>query len=100
MRTLEAPGALPPLNILIEERQLDSELRRMVESMYPLARRLELPVGEAGKLLRLLSYDRIGATDLYPGLDGVARGMRESGLWDTALEPVSTNSVESRRTEE
>ena len=34
------------------------------------------------KLLRLLADDHISATHLFPGVDGVARGLLEKGYWD------------------
>lgn len=45
-------------------------------------RRAMLPVSEAPKLLRLLSYEGIDGASMFPGADGVVRAMRESALWD------------------
>lgn len=40
-------------------------------------RRLTLPVHEAGRLLRLLSFHGIDGASMFPGADGVVRAMRE-----------------------
>jgi hypothetical protein len=41
-----------------------------------------LPLSEAPKLLRFLSYEQVDGARMFPGADGVARAMRESALWD------------------
>ena len=48
----------------------------------PLLRRLTLPHTEAPKLLRLLSHEGITAATMFPGADGVVKGMQERKLWD------------------
>jgi hypothetical protein len=49
----------------------------------PLMRRLTAPRSCAGKLLRLLSYEGVDGSSMFPGYDGVVRRMREeSQLWD------------------
>jgi hypothetical protein len=45
-------------------------------------RRLTLPVEQAGRLLRLLSYEGIDGASMFPGADGVVQAMRERALWD------------------
>ncbi len=45
-------------------------------------RRLNLPVREAPKLLRLLSYEGITGASMFPGTDGVVRSMSEISRWD------------------
>lgn len=45
-------------------------------------RRLTLPVSEAPKLLRLLSYEGVDGARMFPGADGVARAMKELARWD------------------
>jgi hypothetical protein len=40
-------------------------------------RRLSLPRSEAREVLRLLGHDRVGATALFPGLQGVVRSVRD-----------------------
>lgn len=42
----------------------------------------DLPVSEAPKLLRLLSYEGISGESMFPGPDGVVRAMKERALWD------------------
>ncbi len=44
--------------------------------------RLTLPSTEAGRLLRLLSYEGVDSSTMFPGADGVARAMREVRVWD------------------
>jgi FRG domain-containing protein len=44
--------------------------------------RLTLPIEEAPKLLRLLSYEGVDGAAMFPGADGVVRAMRERSLWD------------------
>jgi len=81
LRSPDASSFFPPLNDLVSQRR-----REWVEEKGatgpPTLRRLELPWKESGKLLRLLSYEWIGATQVYPGLDGVVQGLRERALWD------------------
>ena len=40
-----------------------------------------LPVGEAAKLLHLLSIEGVDAAALFPGYSGVVRAMKESKYW-------------------
>ncbi len=49
---------------------------------YPALRKLTLPIAEAPKLMRLLSYEGVTAAALYPGYDGIVESMREEGFWD------------------
>ncbi len=44
-------------------------------------RRLTLPLREAGNLLRLLSLQGIDGASMFPGTDGVVRGMIEKTRW-------------------
>jgi len=44
--------------------------------------RLTLPVEQAPKLLRLLSYEGIDGASMFPSADSVVRAMRERPLWD------------------
>ncbi len=44
--------------------------------------RFDLPWSEAPKLLRMLAWEQVDAVRMFPGLDGVVRGMRERSLWD------------------
>jgi hypothetical protein len=45
-------------------------------------RRLTMPCSEAPKLLRLLAYQGVDGSTMFPGVDGVVRAMREEALWD------------------
>jgi hypothetical protein len=45
-------------------------------------RRLTLPNTEAPRLLRLLSHEGVDGAAMFPGTDGVVRGMRERAMWD------------------
>lgn len=49
----------------------------------PVLRKFELPLSETGKLLRLLADEGVSGTHLYPGVDGVVRGLTEHAFWDT-----------------
>lgn len=70
---------MPALNGLIV-----SHARRLTglgKHFEPCLRRFELPATSAGILLRLLAYEFVSATYLYPGLEGVVQGLREQDLW-------------------
>ncbi len=90
----EAPGGTNPnlraqaglFSYIIAEdepsiEQHNARLRRLIGAALPL-RRMLLPVSEAPKLLRLLSYEGITGASMFPGADGVVRAMRETALWD------------------
>lgn len=77
-------AALPPLDRLIEERA--SELGDE-KGGGPILYRLSLPLEHAGEALRRLRYERISATHLFPGYDGVVEGIRERALWDEVTFP-------------
>jgi hypothetical protein len=81
LRTGDDDSAFPSLNDLISQRRRDW-IAEHGQAGPPVLRRLELPCSEAGKLLRLLSFEWISATQVYPGLDGVVQGLRERALWD------------------
>jgi hypothetical protein len=51
--------------------------RDIREATVPLMRRLSLPHREAPEVLRLLAYERIAGTALFPGLEGVVRSVRD-----------------------
>ena len=48
----------------------------------PFMWRFSLPTVEAPRLLRLLSYEGVTGAAMFPGCDGVAKALREQGLWD------------------
>jgi hypothetical protein len=76
------PARLPPLDQLIAERGGDRE-----PPQGPVLHRLSLPIEHAGEALRRLRYERISATHLFPGYDGVVEGIRERALWDEVTFP-------------
>ncbi len=78
---MSAPAAYPALEAALEQRVAtqDSAWR---DSDMPILRKLTLDTYLSGKLLRLLADEWVSATYLYPGVDGVVRGMRERLLWD------------------
>lgn len=82
-RSLTNPPHLPTLEDLVELRRQEMQRRPKGQRITPLPvlRRLDLPVCEAHWLLRLLDHERIGAARLFPGYDGVARGLREKRKW-------------------
>ena len=74
-RPSDASASFLPLNDLVASCSRG-------KGIDPVLRCLELPWSEAGKLLRLLSYEFVSAIHIYPGLDGVVQGLRERALWD------------------
>jgi hypothetical protein len=103
MRTITAPRAsnanlhaqaglftlcwnLPKIVPLDETiRHILQELDHAPETRWqegPPLHRLDLPWSEAPRLLRFLAYEQIDGVRMFPGRDGVVRGMKERGLWD------------------
>ena len=60
-----------PLDKLIQMRISESPLGKIAPVMF----HFTLPQGEAGKLLWLLAKEDIDASRLFPGYDGIVRGM-------------------------
>lgn len=75
-------AGLPPLDRLVAERGAGRE-----PCCGPVLWRLSLPIEHAGEALRRLRYERISATHLFPGYDGVVEGIRERALWDEVSFP-------------
>jgi hypothetical protein len=75
---------IPPLDRLVMERSAQIEAR---PRDVPLLYQLRLPSAHAGELLRLLRYEHISSTYLFPGYDGVMRGITERRLWDRVTFP-------------
>lgn len=78
------PSVIPALDKLILQRAAAVELK---PSRVPLLYQLRLASGSAGELLRLLRYEHISSTYLFPGYDGVIRGITERRLWDVVTFP-------------
>jgi hypothetical protein len=68
-----------------DEPSLEEHLARLnkITGSTPPLRRLMLPVDEAPRLLRLLSYEGVTGASMFPGADGVVKAMLESALWDS-----------------
>lgn len=49
---------------------------------WPVMRRLSLPITQAPRLLRLLAYEEVSGSKLFPGYGGVALALRERKNWD------------------
>jgi hypothetical protein len=75
---------IPALDELIQQRA--AELSRSPRGV-PLLYQLRLDAACAGELLRLLRYEHISSTYLFPGYDGVIRGITERRLWDVVTFP-------------
>ena len=85
IRDLNAPLGRDSLREVLGEivSELDEDCIDLLQHHYwPLMRRLRLPVEEAPRLLRLLAYEGISASSLYPGYAGVAQALQERRLWD------------------
>ena len=67
-----------------DDPSLDQALWRRAQASMdaPPLHRLTLPVAEARRLLRLLSFEGVDGASMFPGADGVVRAMRERALWD------------------
>jgi hypothetical protein len=63
---------------------LSANMRAHWETVSPL-HHFTLPWSEAPSMLRMLSYEGVGAQRMFPGRDGVVRAMKEKRLWDRKL---------------
>ncbi|HEX6368576.1 MAG TPA: FRG domain-containing protein [Longimicrobium sp.] len=81
------------LDQVLERRFYQLSSHSFAAAPLPWVRRIKLPVTEAPRLLRLLSYEWVSATYLYPGYRGVARGLLERRFWD---DPQLDSSVQNR----
>jgi hypothetical protein len=82
--SLHAQSGLFTMHLAEDEPSLEQlcvRTRRITGRALPL-HRVMLPIGEAPRLLRLLSYEGITGASMFPGADGVVRAMRETTLWD------------------
>lgn len=75
------PAAFPALDAIISQRFSERKAAKKLP-VPPVLRKFELPLATAGRLLRLLADEGISGTHLYPGVDGVVRGLKEHSLWD------------------
>jgi hypothetical protein len=48
---------------------------------HPVLYKLTLPRSEAGALLKWLAHEAVTGASLFPGLDGVARDVRDRRRW-------------------
>lgn len=80
----DSESFVPPLNRLIAAR---AERVSTSPSTGPLLFQLCLDSSHAGELLRLLRYEQISSTYLFPGYEGVIRGITERRLWDHVTFP-------------
>lgn len=69
-------SSFPPLNRLIASKDTSGRYE-----FSPCIRKLQLPVKQAGRLLRLLAMESVTAARLFPGLAGVERSLRERAYW-------------------
>lgn len=53
----------------------------------PIMRHFLLPQSESPKLLRLLANEGVTGATIYPGYDGVVRGLKEEAQWDPPRPP-------------
>lgn len=79
-RDWNADAEFPPLDLLLERQAKALEAKGKTVGIH--LRKLQLPVSDAGKLLRLLDDEWVSGTYLYPGFDGAVRGLRERRHWD------------------
>lgn len=80
-RAMDAPAVFPALEAALEQRYVSQD-KTGPYWQGPFLRKLTLDAGRSGRLLRLLADEWVSATYLYPGVDGVVRGMHERRLWD------------------
>ena len=80
--TRDGPAAIPALDELLSAR-LEREVAAGAKYSALPIRKMTLPCSQAGALLESLSHEWIAGTYLYPGLDGVVRGIRERAAWPT-----------------
>jgi hypothetical protein len=81
-KTREGPFSVPSLDELLRQR-MQKRIDDGSHFMSLPIRKLVLPCSEAGELLELLANEWVSGTYLYPGLQGVVRGMRERAAWPT-----------------
>ncbi|HEX6307286.1 MAG TPA: FRG domain-containing protein [Longimicrobiales bacterium] len=79
------PAVLPPLDELVRTRAASAVPSASLP--FPILRRFDVPAAQAGALLRLLHDEGVGAVHLFPGLDGVVKGIQERSLWDQTVMP-------------
>ena len=80
----DAAPVLPPLDQLVEDRVMSVG---GTPRQGPVLRVMRLDGRQAGELLRLLRYEGVSALHLFPGYDGVIKGIRERAYWDRITFP-------------
>jgi hypothetical protein len=82
------PDADPPDFPALEQLLLTFVEKELLDGRameVPVLRKFDLPAAQAGRLLRLLAEEGISGTTLFPGYDGVVRGLRERAYWDKSI---------------
>jgi hypothetical protein len=87
---------------MVDTRPWDILLREshsILEDGYgPLLVKLRLPVKEAPRLLRLLSFANVDAARAFPGFDGVVEAMTERRHWESAREAAERSGPDKKTT--
>jgi hypothetical protein len=77
--TLHRPRHMKP-RARLDRRPLDRVVRD--ENVHLKLTRFLLPATESPALLRLLAYEGVSGAELFPGYEGVVRGVKERRVWD------------------
>jgi hypothetical protein len=76
------PSTLPPLDELIVAKLRKLSADSLLKVGEPVMRRLSLPIHCAPELLRSLAFEGVSGHLLFPGFNGVVRGLKENRLWN------------------
>lgn len=77
--TLDLSHEIAPLEDVVAGVNLEAESDE--EDRRTLLYRLEFPASIAPAIMRLLEYENVCASTVYPGYDGVVKQLREERLW-------------------
>lgn len=79
----DGPATLPPLDAIIRSklRKIPHKMLNQYRGTAPIMRHLLLPIAQAPRLLRLLAHESTSGHLLFPGFDGVVRGLKEIRYW-------------------
>jgi hypothetical protein len=83
MFLVHRPARIDP-NAKVDARPWDILLRESFtyHDGHPLLTQLCLPIGEATRLLRLLAFEGVDASTVFPGADGAVSAIRERKYWE------------------